>query len=118
MFLLILEVPISWVSMTKPASGNTANTILGRNSTFQCKTSEGLPAATVLWYKDEGDFGTVDEFIFTEAVSDTEGLVIVSSTLTLTPTIDDHNKQIYCTANNTETTLLTTRILKLNVQCK
>lgn len=117
MFVLIIKVPISGVSMTKPASGSTANTVLGRNSTFQCKTSDGLPAATVLWYKDDGDFGIVDEFILTEAVSTTKGLVLVSSALIFTPTIDDHSKRIFCTANNTETILVSARRPTLNVQC-
>lgn len=118
---LIFQVPISSVTMTQPARGDIVNIIAGRNSTFRCKTSEGLPASTILWFKDADankSYGAFFGEARSSASNTSEGLFIVESTLTFSPAIEDHKKGIYCTANNTNTSFVSSRQLLLNVLCK
>lgn len=115
-------VPISEVTITNPAIGDTVNTTADRSSTLQCKTSGGLPAATVSWYIASNNSYPAADFLlegaYFENKNTTEGVIEVTSTLEFTPKLTDHYKRIFCVANNTETIFETERKPLLIVNCK
>ncbi|XP_060607414.1 hemicentin-1-like [Ruditapes philippinarum] len=57
----------------------------GLSKTLTCTASESRPTATIIWYIGEND--------------EKKREIVTVSTLTFTPVISDHNKQVYCKAS-------------------
>lgn len=91
--------------------------------TFECTTAEGLPAATVRWYKmqetssNNNDTAIVNNITVTRN-NTSDGLVSVKSTLRFSPTKADNGIKIYCAANNSVYIVISARKPLLNVQCE
>ena len=89
---------------------------------FVCKTSGGLPAATVRWFKDQSTTVTTDDVEITNFATSTsttiDDLISVTSTLKYSPGKGDNGMKIYCTARNYVNTLTSDRKPQLNVLCK
>ncbi|XP_052803166.1 hemicentin-1-like [Mya arenaria] len=103
---LNVRVPysITAVSMTAPQDSSvTVNA--GDSTTFKCRTSGGLPQATIKWFKVTGDTcsqsGTeITSSVSSPSVSVVEGLKQVESTLTFTASGTDNELRICCIASN------------------
>ncbi|WAR05676.1 hypothetical protein MAR_021045, partial [Mya arenaria] len=90
--------------MTAPQDSSvTVNA--GDSTTFKCRTSGGLPQATIKWFKVTGDTcsqsGTeITSSVSSPSVSVVEGLKQVESTLTFTASGTDNELRICCIASN------------------
>ncbi|XP_052803462.1 uncharacterized protein LOC128233698 isoform X2 [Mya arenaria] len=103
---LNVQVPITAVSMAAPTD-STVTMNAGDSETFKCRTSGGLPQATIKWFKVTGNTcsqsGTeIKSSVFSPTVSVVEGLKQVESTLTFTATGTDNGLRICCIASNVE----------------
>ncbi|XP_052218337.1 carcinoembryonic antigen-related cell adhesion molecule 5-like [Dreissena polymorpha] len=79
---------------------STVNIIADTIGTLVCRTSGGLPAAKVTWFK-EASTGRVNLTSFsTSEASMQDGLIVVTSTITLRPSKNDNSIRIYCNASN------------------
>ena len=90
--------------------------IAGRATTFSCVTSGGLPAASIICYKDTGNPDSTDDTILTgatSAITTVNGLQVTTSTLIYTPAIQDDSMRVFCVAD-----VFTSSQPTLNVQCK
>lgn len=106
--------------MTIPTNANI-KVIAGRSLTFQCVTSGGVPNATVRWFKDGGNPGSSDDEQLVGSRTETfieEYVVVTTSQLLYTPSIQDQNQRIFCVANNTEVVFESDLQPTLDVQCK
>ncbi|XP_052806534.1 uncharacterized protein LOC128235777 [Mya arenaria] len=101
---LNVQVPITAVSMTAPTD-STVTINAGDSETFKCRTSGGLPQATIKWFKVTGDTcsqsGTeLTSSVSSPSVSVVDGLKQVESTLIFTATRTQNGLGICCTASN------------------
>ncbi|KAH3735588.1 hypothetical protein DPMN_042124, partial [Dreissena polymorpha] len=98
---LQLLIGITGVTLS-PAS--TVKIIAGSTGTLVCKTSGGLPSATVSWFRRTST-GDVNITSMSESISSKEtGLSVVTSTLTLRPPKDNNSMLVICSASNGGTT--------------
>ncbi|XP_052810895.1 hemicentin-1-like [Mya arenaria] len=101
---LIVTVPITSVSLTKPTE-STVTMNAGTSETFICRTSGGLPKATIKWFKVTGNTcsqsGTeIVSSVSSPTVSVLDNLKLVESTLTFTALSTDNQLRICCSASN------------------
>ncbi|WAR08697.1 CD166-like protein [Mya arenaria] len=97
-------VPITSVSLTKPTE-STVTMNAGTSETFICRTSGGLPKATIKWFKVTGNTcsqsGTeIVSSVSSPTVSVLDNLKLVESTLTFTALSTDNQLRICCSASN------------------
>ncbi|XP_052265090.1 carcinoembryonic antigen-related cell adhesion molecule 5-like isoform X2 [Dreissena polymorpha] len=92
-----VQVGITGVTMTSPSK---VNIISHTQATLQCQTSGGLPSASVAWYLGtETDFIDVSSDSLSRS-STVDGLLIVTSTLALSPSRNNINLKAFCSARN------------------
>ncbi|XP_052806675.1 nephrin-like [Mya arenaria] len=76
------------------------NVIENTQTTLQCRTSGGLPAASVRWFiQGSGQVQDVTS-LSANTYQEEDNLNVTLSTLNYTPLTADQNGQIYCSANN------------------
>ncbi|XP_052805732.1 uncharacterized protein LOC128235056 isoform X2 [Mya arenaria] len=97
-------VPITAVTMTDPTI-LTVTIDAGSFEIFKCRTSGGLPMATIKWFKVTGDTcsqsgAEITSLVSSSSVSDVEGLDHVESILTFTASSKDNELRICCMASN------------------
>ncbi|XP_052805549.1 nephrin-like isoform X2 [Mya arenaria] len=95
---ITVQVGITYVmlSPTTDPINVKENTI----TSLQCRTSGGLPAASVRWFIQRS--GQVQDVtsLSTDTYQEVDDLNVTRSTLNFTPLKADHNGQIYCSASN------------------
>ncbi|XP_053389931.1 uncharacterized protein LOC128552886 [Mercenaria mercenaria] len=120
-----VQVPITSVTMVEPS---TSPVTVNENTEveFKCQTSGGLPAASVIWYKDSGTAGDFsDDTEITSSIESNLGntinnLIEVTSVLRYSPSRNENRWHVYCNASNSlvQTPIASSRKMLLNVQCK
>ncbi|XP_052803200.1 hemicentin-1-like isoform X3 [Mya arenaria] len=101
---LNVQVPITSVSLTEPTD-STVTMDAGTSEKFICRTSGGLPQATIKWFKVAGGTCSQSGMAITSSVSIPtvsvlDGLKLVESTLTFTASRKDDGLRICCSASN------------------
>ncbi|WAR11013.1 HMCN1-like protein, partial [Mya arenaria] len=93
-----ISVGISGVTLSP--STDPINVIENNNTTLQCNTSGGLPAASVRWYIVRS--GQVQDVtsLSMNTYQEEDNLNVTRSTLTFTPFKSDQNGSVYCSASN------------------
>ncbi|XP_052814537.1 nephrin-like [Mya arenaria] len=93
-----VQVGISGVTLSP--STDPINVIENNNTTLQCNTSGGLPAASVRWYIVRS--GQVQDVtsLSMNTYQEEDNLNVTRSTLTFTPFKSDQNGSVYCSASN------------------
>ncbi|KAH3868382.1 hypothetical protein DPMN_031527 [Dreissena polymorpha] len=100
--------------MTSPSK---VNIISHTQATLQCQTSGGLPSASVAWYLGtETDFIDVSSDSLSRS-STVDGLLIVTSTLALSPSRNNINLKAFCSARNVGPTFNSSTTV-IDVLCK
>ncbi|XP_052769197.1 uncharacterized protein LOC128209277 [Mya arenaria] len=104
--IVSVSVPIKEVIMTDPTE-STVTMNEGTSETFKCKTSGGLPQATIKWFKVTDNTCSQSGLEITSSVSspfvtDVDDLKQVESILTFTAIGSDNGLRICCTASNVE----------------
>ncbi|WAQ93731.1 IGDC3-like protein, partial [Mya arenaria] len=97
-------VPITAVTMTDPRV-LTVTMDAGSFETFKCRSSGGLPMATIKWFKVTGDTCSqsgvdITSLVSSSSASNVEGLEYVESILTFTASSKDDGLRICCMASN------------------
>ncbi|XP_042865650.1 synaptogenesis protein syg-2-like isoform X2 [Penaeus japonicus] len=87
--VLLVNLPPLEVKFVDPPS----HVVAGKSHAVQCKSSGGRPHSRISWWLDGKPFGT-EAF---KMVNKTDGTL---STLTFTPTEEDHNKMLHCKAES------------------
>lgn len=109
-FFLNLTVPVSSITLL----ATVISVIAGQQMNLTCETSYCNPPANITWYKSLND-------ITNQSTSKTyivDGLTKTVSVL-LSPVVKaDNRNQIYCIANNTRNTKVSSSIRTLDVTCK
>jgi hypothetical protein len=120
----LTSVPITSVEVITPISSIiTVNE--NTEIELECKTSGGLPAATVIWYKNggtssqQGNEVAINSLIWSSSIN-VNGLEEVISNLKYTPSRNENGWRIYCKARNVvgQALIVSTRKPQLNVHCK
>ncbi|XP_053373002.1 nephrin-like, partial [Mercenaria mercenaria] len=119
-FTIAVQVPIQNVTMTSP-TGSVVTVQENIETVFVCRTSGGLPAATVRWFRDQTTSNITDDVEITTyattSISKTnDNLLYVTSVLRYAPQKYENGMKIYCAANNSAETLLSTKQVLLDVQ--
>ncbi|XP_052806781.1 cell adhesion molecule 2-like [Mya arenaria] len=101
---LYVQVPITAVSMTAPTD-STVTINAGDSETFKCRTSGGLPQATIKWFKVTGNTCSQYGMELKSSVSNSSVIVVkglrqVDSTMLFNATSTDNGLRICCTASN------------------
>ncbi|KAH3883515.1 hypothetical protein DPMN_007474 [Dreissena polymorpha] len=114
---ITVQVPITSVSFTNPAVDNSVDVVDKDTRTFTCRTTGGIPAANVTWYKTSGSSETA---IITDVTSSQNTLadktVLVTSTLSYTAMRVDHGSKMLCRASNVVSEVKkSTREILLNI---
>ncbi|WAR10659.1 CD22-like protein, partial [Mya arenaria] len=94
---------VTWIGIsgvTLSPSTDPINAIENNNTTLQCNTSGGLPAASVRWYIVRS--GQVQDVtsLSMNTYQEEDNLNVTRSTLTFTPFKSDQNGSVYCSASN------------------
>ncbi|WAR05060.1 hypothetical protein MAR_020429 [Mya arenaria] len=97
-------IPITAVSMTAPTD-STVTINAGDSETFKCRTSGGLPQATIKWFKVTGNTCSQYGMELKSSVSNSSVIVVkglrqVDSTMLFNATSTDNGLRICCTASN------------------
>ncbi|XP_060575525.1 synaptogenesis protein syg-2-like [Ruditapes philippinarum] len=117
-----VQIPITSVELITPTSSIV--TVMEKTETeFKCKTSGGLPEATVTWYKNNGTSSQPgDEVAIYALISSSSvtvnGLKEVTSILRYLLSRNENGFTVYCKASNTagQTPIISTRKPQLNIQ--
>ena len=85
-------------------------------SVIKCISSEGRPTPAVTWYLDKNtpSDDTNDVNITSRSFSETTGDV-TTSTLIITPTVEDNGANIYCKVTNGYEQIISNARLSINV---
>ncbi|KAH3811415.1 hypothetical protein DPMN_139825 [Dreissena polymorpha] len=109
------SVPVTFVTLTP---GIQTISVLQdvATSVIKCISSEGHPTPSITWYLDRktisNDTNHVD--ITSRSSSETTGGV-TTSTLAITPTVEDHGSTIYCNVSNGYGQIISNRRINLDV---
>ncbi|KAH3796802.1 hypothetical protein DPMN_150373 [Dreissena polymorpha] len=113
MAMLISEL-VTWVTVTPNLS--ILSVIEGAYVQFTCKTSPGVPATTVRWFKAEHKSGIPHmEFTDSSQFSIHTNISGTISSLQILPRRNDSGIAIYCKAMNNFTEVESQRRVGLNV---
>ncbi|XP_052803654.1 fasciclin-2-like [Mya arenaria] len=95
-----ITVQVGITGVTLYPATDPLNVIENTETILQCRTSGGLPAASVKWFIQRT--GHVQNFTLhsTNTYQEEDNLNVTLSTLNFTPLKSDHSGQIFCSANN------------------
>ncbi|WAR06355.1 HMCN1-like protein, partial [Mya arenaria] len=95
-----IAVQVGITTVTLSPGTDPINVIENTQTTLQCRTSGGLPAASVRWFiQGSGQVQDVTS-LSANTYQEEDNLNVTLSTLNYTPLTADQNGQIYCSANN------------------
>ncbi|XP_052275684.1 uncharacterized protein LOC127874998 isoform X2 [Dreissena polymorpha] len=121
---LKVQVPISSVSLTDPATDNGVDVAENGTRTFTCQTSGGIPSANVTWYMRNGSSETQILTSATIGMSSSrytseDNSYIDTSTMTYTGMRVDNGSRVFCRASNIQDEVnKSTREILLNILLK